>query len=132
MSTRESTRGAFEGSWRITWTKVWRNDALDLDGPAFIRFERQDGADLGEFHLIAVRGWLDCRYVERDRLPAVEFSWQGTDDGDERCGRGWAVVEREGDLRGWLFFHCGDDSEFTAQRPTAERTSRRGRKSRRP
>jgi hypothetical protein len=61
-----------------------------------------------------------------------EFSWQGIDEGDERCGLGWAVLQPEGDLRGWLFFHCGDDSEFTAQRPGNESKSRRSRKARSP
>jgi hypothetical protein len=43
MTTRDSTRKAFDGTREITWTKVWRKDALDLDGSAFIRFEKQLG-----------------------------------------------------------------------------------------
>jgi hypothetical protein len=132
MTTRDSSRKAFDGTWEIMWTKVWRKDALDLDGPAFIRFEKQLGADQGEFKMIAVQGWLDCRYGERDGRPAVEFSWQGTDEGDERCGRGWAVLVSESELRGWLFFHCGDDSEFNARRSTGATESRRSRKGRSP
>lgn len=131
MTARDS-RAAFAGAWEIRWTKVWRKDVLDLDGRAVIRFEKQGDADLGEFKMIAVQGWLDCRYGERDGRPAVEFSWQGVDEGDERCGRGWAVLESESELRGWLFFHCGDDSEFTARRAAGTTESRRSRKRRSP
>ena len=28
----------------------------------------------------------------------AELSWQGMDEGDERCGRGWAVLQPEGDF----------------------------------
>jgi hypothetical protein len=31
-------------------------------------------------------------------------------------GRGWAVLEEDGSLRGRIFFHLGDDSGFTAAR----------------
>ncbi|HSB21290.1 MAG TPA: serine hydrolase [Anaeromyxobacteraceae bacterium] len=58
------------------------------------------------------------RYSERDVFPAVEFSWQGVDEGDERFGRGWAALEGPGALRGHLFFHGGDDSGFVAARPS--------------
>jgi hypothetical protein len=132
MTDRNSSRKVFAGTWDLTWTKVWRKDVLDLDGSAFIRFEKQLDTDQGEFRMIAVQGWLDCRYGERNGLPAVEFSWQGTDEGDDRCGRGWAVLESESELRGWLFFHCGDDSEFTARRSAGETASGRSRKSRSP
>ena len=59
----------FAGSWRIIWTEVWANDALDLVSPACIQFG-QDG--FGEFGMIAVRGWLDCRYGTREGRPPVE------------------------------------------------------------
>ena len=29
-------------------------------------------------------GWLDCRYAERGGKSAVEFSWEGEDEGDQR------------------------------------------------
>ncbi len=70
---------------------------------------------MGRFHFGAVHGWIDCRYVKRDGMDAVEFSWDGNDESDPACGRGWAV--REGDrLNGRLFFHQGDDSGFVAER----------------
>jgi hypothetical protein len=119
----------FAGSWRITWTEVWDSDALDLVSPAYIQFG-DDG--LGEFGMIALRGWLDCRNGLRDGRPSVEFSWAGQDDGDDAGGRGWAVVEPDGSLRGWLFIHCGDDSEFRAARAEILMPSKRTGTRRRP
>lgn len=131
--TAAETRLLFAGSWEITWSEVWRKDALDLVEPAFIRFERTLDADQGEIRMIALQGWLDCRYGERDGRAAVEFSWQGRDDGDDRCGRGGAVLEPSGGLRGRLFIHCGDDLEFTAERSSrTSGVSGRSRKRRRP
>jgi hypothetical protein len=110
----------FEGTWRITEMELWDSEAIDLLGPGNFRF---DADQSGEFQLIAVRGWLDCRYGERDGEPLVEFSWEGDDEGTDRCGRGWAVVAGDGTLSGRFFFHRGDDSSFTA-----ERTERRAPK----
>jgi hypothetical protein len=126
-------RTVFAGRWRLSWTKVWSKDALDLVEPAFIEFKRESDADLGSFAMIAMNGWLHCFYGVRDGLPAVEFTWQGVDEGDERCGRGWAVLENDGRLRGHLFIHCGDNSEFIAERePQLARGSRGAARKRRP
>ncbi|MFT3854157.1 MAG: hypothetical protein QM733_15655 [Ilumatobacteraceae bacterium] len=103
------------GRWRIVGSEAWNQDDLDLVEPATIEF----GADrLGRFRLIAVEGDLDARFVERDGLPAVEFSWDGFDELDPASGRGWAVLGADGALRGRIFFHRGDDSEFWAERLT--------------
>lgn len=99
------------GRWRITTMDLWESDAIDLMGPGFIEFS-QDGT--GQFGFIAVRGWMDCRTEERGGRPLVEFSWQGDDEGDDVCGRGWATLLEDGTLDGHLFFHLGDDSGFHA------------------
>ena len=62
---------------------------------------------------------MDYRPGERDGLPAIEFSFDGTDEGDRISGRGWAVLADT--LRGRLFFHDGDESAFRAERHVAER-----------
>ena len=59
---------------------------------------------------------MDCREVVRDGRPGVEFSWEGNDECDPASGRGWAVLEENGSLRGRIFFHFGDDSGYTAVR----------------
>ena len=81
---------------------------------------------LCEFHLILVYGWMDWRYLSRDGKPAVEFSWEGIDEGNQCSGRGWAVLEGDG-LAGRLFFHGGDDSGFTAERQKERKTAKRRR-----
>ena len=75
----------------------WDRDAIDLVEPGFIEFSA-DGT--GQFGFIAVRGWLDSRPVERDDRPAVEFTWEGVDEGDQVSGRGWAVLVDDETIEG--------------------------------
>jgi hypothetical protein len=107
---------ALVGKWRITSMDLWDADALDLVAPAYIEF-RQDGT--GGFGFIAVHGWMDCRATSTSGQPGVEFTWDGSDDGDHTSGRGWAVLEEDGSLRGHIYFHLGDDSGFQAVREEA-------------
>ena len=101
------------GSWRIVEMDLWDREALDLVGPAFIKFNA-DGT--GDFRFIAVDGYLDCRDAEGGDRPRVDFTWEGYDDGDRALGRGWAQPEPDGALGGHIFFHAGDDSGFRAIR----------------
>ncbi|MHA7305639.1 hypothetical protein ACX80E_10395 [Arthrobacter sp. TMN-49] len=100
------------GRWRITEMDHWDRDAIDLLAPAFI--ELTEGSH-GQFAFIVVRGWLDCRPVERDGRPGVEFSWDGDDEGDQVNGRGWAALTHDGMLEGHIYFHQGMDSGFDAK-----------------
>lgn len=103
--------------------ELWSRDAFELEGPALITFKR-GGA--GDFHFIAVRGWMDGRFVTREGHESVEFSWEGSDEGDAASGRGWAQLNGDR-LEGRLYFHQGDDSAFAAERwePKASSPSRR-------
>jgi hypothetical protein len=80
------------GRWRITEMDNRDQEAVDLVKPGFIEFD-EDG--LGELGFIAVAGELDCRDADRDGRPGVEFSWQGSDEGDEVSGRGWAALNNK-------------------------------------
>jgi hypothetical protein len=101
------------GRWRIVEMELWDRDDLELVGLAFIEFDE----DLtGRFAFIAVEGEMDCRDAPRDGRPGVEFSWEGNDEGDPVAGRGWAVLEDDGALRGRIYCHHGDDSSFHAAR----------------
>ena len=117
MEASLPTGNPFLGHWRITDTELWRREALDLLAPAFVRFEDDR---MGGFQFIAVRGGLGCRFSERDGVPMVEFSWEGDDEGDARCGRGWAFL-RDGRLEGRFYIHGGDDSWFVATRAVGSR-----------
>ena len=102
----------FSGVWRIVELEGWNQEALDLLGPAHLKFGK-DG--LGNFRFIAVKGDMDCRFTEREGTPLVEFSWTGYDDSDPANGRGWAVVDGES-MTGRFFFHCGDEAAFVAKK----------------
>jgi hypothetical protein len=43
---------------------------------------------------------------DRDGRPRAEFSWQGDDEGDDVCGRGWVALRDDGALDGHLFFQA--------------------------
>lgn len=82
-------------------------------GPAYIEFGPEGS---GRLQFIAVQADLDCRITKRDGLPVVEFSWEGDDDGDRTCGRGWAVLRERNRIEGHIFIHMGDESSFEATR----------------
>jgi hypothetical protein len=46
----------------------------------------------------------------------AQIARAGNDECDPASGRGWAVLQDDGSLRGRIFFHLGDDPEFTAVR----------------
>lgn len=126
---RRKTDPAFLGRWRITEMEVWDQDAFDLLGPAHFTF---DDDALGNFRFIAVEGDMDCRFGAKDGKPLVEFSWNGADENDPACGRGWAIVDDE-TMTGRIYIHRGDDSAFTAKRqelaqPSQARGARRRRR----
>ena len=113
------------GTWRILSMELWAQDFVELEGRGFIRFDA--GRD-GQFHFVAVDGFLDPTFGERDNQPFVEFSWDGTDDADRVSGRGWATINGDR-LTGRIYFHRGDSSGFSAQReatpPPRPRSPRR-------
>ena len=104
---------AFAGTWQISAMDLWNREELDLIVPAYLQFTENG---LGHFQFIAVEGCMDCQYSERNGSPLVEFSWEGEDEGEIRCGRGWACIQPDGTLAGHFYFHCGDHSAFTAQK----------------
>ena len=124
MSTRSNAKRLLTGVWRIVDTALWDLDDLDLLEPAHLTLE-PDG--LGALRLLAIGADVDYRIVERDGRPSVEFSFEGSDEGDQISGRGWAILDGE-QLRGRLFFHQGDESAFTASR--GEGVSARRRRTR--
>ena len=90
----------------------WDSDYADMVVPAYIEFTNNE---LGSFQFGTVEGGLDCRFESSDGVLRVEFSWEGMDENDPGCGRGWAEL-RGGELYGKLFIHLGDDSWFKAKR----------------
>ena len=107
----------FLGEWRITATGLWTAADLDGFGPAHITF---GASRRGELALIAIDADIDYRVEDRGGKPAVEFSWQGSDDGQPASGRGWALLGN-GQIAGRLFIHHGDETAFTAKRTPSRR-----------
>ena len=103
---------ALTGRWRIVEMDLFDASDLDLLGPAFIELRRDR---TGGFQFLAVAGSIDCRAAKRDGRVGVEFSWDGTDECDQVCGRGWAFLNDDGSLAGHIFIHMGDDSGFVGQ-----------------
>lgn len=92
---------------------LWKQDDVDLVAPGFIEFGRDGSGSLG---FIAVEGGIDWRDAPRQGCPGAEFSLEGFDEGDQVTGRGWAVVEEDGLLRGHIYFHLGDDRPASRRR----------------
>lgn len=104
---------AFTGRWRIVELDNCDNDFLDLVEEAHLTF---DGAADGGIAFGALKGFLDVRYCARDGSACAEFSWEGEDEDDPACGRGWAAIGTVGRLVGHFYVHNGDDSGFIRER----------------
>lgn len=101
------------GRWRIVETDLWDLEALDLVAPAFIEFVKGGRGSLG---FIAVEGSVEWRPAQRDGRGGAEFTWVGFDECDPVSGLGWVALQEDGSLRGYIYFHHGDDSGFSATR----------------
>ncbi|MBZ0114710.1 MAG: hypothetical protein K8J08_19770 [Thermoanaerobaculia bacterium] len=109
----------FVGDWKITEMAEWEQDYVDLVRPGFVRFESNGQ---GEFQFGTVSGWLEAHLRDSVEAPTLDWSWQGMNDADPGCGRGW--VRRKGQvLAGHIFIHGGDHSGFLAA-PMSEPGSR--------
>ena len=106
-------QGVCRTCWRIVEMDVWDNDFLDLIEEAHLTFK---GAADGEIAFGALKGFLDVRYGARDGSACAEFSWEGHDENDPACGRGWAVFGTAGRLVGHFYIHNADDSGFVCER----------------
>ena len=104
---------AFAGRWRIVEMDNWDSDFLDLVEEAHLTFA---GKSDGEIAFGALKGFLDVRYGARDGSACAEFSWEGHDEDDPACGRGWAIIGTTGRLVGHFYIHNGDDSGFVCER----------------
>jgi hypothetical protein len=105
-------KNPYVGRWRINEMEQWDKDFIDLVVPGHITIKK-DGS--GNFQFGAVEGNIDYRIEKCGDVERLEFSWEGNDECDPTCGRGWALIEDD-ELHGRLYFHLGDDSWFRASR----------------
>ena len=106
-------KNEYIGKWRIVEMEMWDQSYIDLVTQGYILFEEND---MGEFQFGTVVGALDYHIEPHAETERLEFSWSGSAELDPVSGRGWAMLNENGQLQGMLYFHEGDDSGFTAER----------------
>ena len=99
------------GKWRITKSKEWAPDMMDMDEPAMIEIEKKG---FGFLNFCAVEVDIDYR-ASKNEKEIIEFSFSGRDERDPVSGRGWAKLEGE-KLKFQIYFHRGMESWFEAKK----------------
>ena len=101
----------FVGKWKIVEMDEYDQDYVDLVEPGFIAF---DDRGRGEFMFGVVNGGMMCGHGQS----LVHFTWEGSDEGDDVHGDGWAELDEDsaGTLTGCIAFSGGDESEFKASK----------------
>ena len=99
------------GAWKLVEMEQWDVDPVDDTEPAIIRFARGGQGDL---RFAAIQAGIDWRFDEA--ISQIEFTLHGFDEGDEVMGRGRGRVDNDGLLRGRLWFHLGEESDFVARK----------------
>jgi hypothetical protein len=117
MTAKSHHRRPFIGEWCLVEMALWDRADLDLLGPAYLTLDRRGQ---GTMRFLAIEAGVDYRPAVRDGQPAIEFSFEGNDEGDRISGRGWAELTSD-TLRGHVYFHDGDDSSFRATRGVIRR-----------
>ena len=123
MAKKPDSASPITGVWHIVSMDTWDEDHFTEEVQAFIELE-DNGT--GHFQFGYVQGYMDWRAGTRDRQPAVELTWEGTDGANmtEMTGRGWAKLEDD-DLHGMFVIHLGDESDFVARRVAAPKHRKR-------
>jgi hypothetical protein len=106
----KSSASAFVGKWRIVEMEQWDQDYVDMEEPGHVTFKKGGS---GGFHFGCVDATLDWRYDAS--IDRVDFTFEGSDEGDQVNGRGWAKIEGK-QLVGQIAFHLGDESGFKARK----------------
>jgi hypothetical protein len=117
MAKNAKAKNPLEGRWRITWMSNWDQDFVDEEVEGYFEFSTNNS---GSFQFGYVQGNIDYRTGLRDAKPSVEFTWDGNDEMDAAQGRSWAVFDGN-EIKGMIFFHQGDESEFKATKTTTKR-----------
>ncbi|MBI4765543.1 MAG: hypothetical protein HY787_13225 [Deltaproteobacteria bacterium] len=98
------------GKWRITEMEMWDKEYIDMVVPGHLTIEK-DGTGSLQFGVVEVE--MDCRIESIHGEERLDFTFEGSDEGDQVCGRGWAQITGR-NMKGRIYFHLGDDSAFTA------------------
>lgn len=110
-SGKWTVKKPFVGSWRITELQGFDAEYVDLCGPAKIKVSTRG---TGGMNFGAVDVELDCKMDELNER-VLHFSFEGGDEGDPICGRGFCLVDGD-EMVGRLFRHGGDEFGFKAKK----------------
>ena len=116
MAKTSRPKNPFAGRWRITWMELWDQDFVDAEVEGYFKFGPRN---LGSFQFGYVQGEIDNRLTSRDGKPCLEFTWEGNDEMNMACGRGW-VVKNGNEISGMIFFHQGGESAFQARKSESQ------------
>jgi hypothetical protein len=84
---KATPKSTFTRRWRIVSMDEWDVEHMEEEGLAFIEFWADQ---MGAFRFGLSSGNIDYRITERGGQPAIEWTWEGTDEMDPCTGRGWA------------------------------------------
>ncbi len=110
----------FIGTWHIYEMSEWDKDYFNMEVQAFIKIEK---SRIGEFRFGLVKGSMDGRIVAHPDGDKYEFTWEGSDEGDDLSGSGWLKLKDKDTIEGEIKIHLGDTSAFLARR-TIERNKK--------
>ena len=115
------TDSPFTGAWHIVSMSDWDQDYVNREVAGHFTFGKGHS---GSFQFGMVQGQMDCR-IDGRQSQRIAFTWHGFDEGDELTGRGHAEIV-DGELRGHVYIHQGDDSTFqAARRPIRVKSARK-------
>ena len=108
-----NTEANFHGQKRSNDTHV---STTDPDARLYRKGQGKETKLCFMGHGLMEKGFLDVRYGSRDGSACAEFSWEGQDENDPACGRGWVMIGTASRLVGHFYIHNADDSGFVCER----------------
>ena len=106
-------KNPFVGIWHIYEMEQWDEDYFNMEVQAFIGIRK---GDLGNFQFGLVSGHLGGYLEEGEGRERFFFTWDGQDEMDPASGMGWLRFADDDEVKGLIFFHMGDRSQFKARR----------------
>lgn len=110
--TTPTVKRQFIGRWHIRSASEWSYDYLAMEQKPEIKIS---SSGCGTIRFGAFEGILDAMKDEFRPDDILQFSFHGSDEGDETYGRGVAHIEN-GIMKGRITFHRSMVSEFEAEK----------------
>ena len=101
----------YSGRWEIDSMGMCSKDFIDLIEPGYFLINADD---TGEFVFGAVSANIDGCFCTKTKR--FEYSWEGSDENDPVCGRGWFQFDSLKKATGQIYVHMGDESSISLAR----------------